>query len=180
MTKKCTLLVLVAIWSVAIAIALPAALCAESAENELGEVVACGTVWSEEQSEHDKVDLAYNCMMVAVQYVVPLGLLCFAYARVGRVLWNNPAFGVTALICKPSQNPTSILAKRRVVCMMITVVSAFGSCWLPMHAYFAITLLRPDYRHHVVYLLCFQVRFSITRTLKTARFRHWGRCFEPW
>lgn len=43
---------------------------------------------------------------------------------------------------------------------MITVVSVFGTCWLPMHAYFALTQLRPDFRQNAVYLVCFQVAMS--------------------
>ena len=56
----------------------------------------------------------------------------------GRTLWRNTPGEVTDSTVKCERN------KRRIVKMFAVVITVFGVCWLPCHAYFLYSYHSPD------------------------------------
>ncbi|KAJ9576106.1 hypothetical protein L9F63_007071, partial [Diploptera punctata] len=81
----------------------------------------------------------YNIIFMILTYFLPICSMTFTYARVGKELWGSQSIGE----CTQRQLE-NIKSKRRVVKMMIVVVSIFAVCWLPFHMYFILTSFAPE------------------------------------
>jgi len=64
--------------------------------------------------------------------------MAVCYIRMGRTLWRNTPGEVTDSTVKCERN------KRRIVKMFAVVITVFGVCWLPCHAYFLYSYHSPD------------------------------------
>ncbi|XP_077564225.1 tachykinin-like peptides receptor 86C [Haemaphysalis longicornis] len=69
--------------------------------------------------------------------------MAVAYSGMGAVLWGSRGIGEST-----ERQQTVLHAKRKVVRMLIAVVSLFSVCWLPYNAYFVYVSHNP----HVAYL----------------------------
>ncbi|KAK9507752.1 hypothetical protein O3M35_007536 [Rhynocoris fuscipes] len=76
---------------------------------------------------------------MVMTYFLPITSMCFTYVRVGMELWGSQSIGE----CTQRQLE-NIKSKRKVVKMMMVVVSIFAVCWLPFHIYFIITSHMPE------------------------------------
>ncbi|XP_052268989.1 tachykinin-like peptides receptor 99D [Dreissena polymorpha] len=126
MPKRHVILAIIFIWLFSIALALPNLIYFETATNLAGTI--CFITWPIE------TDLAYNYLLLVLNYLLPLLTLVSAYSRVGMELWGSRAIGEETSI-----QTDRVKSKRKVVKMMIVVVLIFGICWLPMHAYYLLT-----------------------------------------
>lgn len=75
-------------------------------------------------------------------YFLPLAIMIVIYVSIGFELWGQRVIGEAT-----THQQDSINSKRRVVKMMIVVVSVFGTCWLPYHIYFIYSNIDPRINH---------------------------------
>ena len=96
------------------------------------EIVIChGDNYSDGNADSSRLYQLYNTFLLCITYLIPLVVLVGTYAVMGRQLWGAQAIG-------EGRQDEALQAKRRVVVMMIVIVSAFMICWLPYHLYFTI------------------------------------------
>ncbi|KAG7253505.1 hypothetical protein CRUP_031772, partial [Coryphaenoides rupestris] len=103
----------------------------------------------------------YSLAVILLIYLLPLLVMLVTYSLVGRSLWGGAIPG------EPSEHyQNQITAKRKVVKMMVVVVTTFALCWLPYHMYFILGSFTKDiYKQHYiqqVYLAIFWLAMSST------------------
>ena len=92
----------------------------------------CRMVWnylSTDRNKQFEVARAYFMTTFVVLYLIPLAIIAGLYIAIGRRLWSREIPGVTTAHQK-RQNESS---KRKVLRMLIIVVTTFALCWLPSH-----------------------------------------------
>uniref|UniRef100_A0A672ICU8 Tachykinin receptor 1b n=1 Tax=Salarias fasciatus TaxID=181472 RepID=A0A672ICU8_SALFA len=92
--------------------------------------------------EYTAVDfkkIYYVCVTLLI-YFLPLGLMGWAYTTVGVTLWASEIPGDSS-----EHYREQLMAKRKVVKMMIVVVCTFAVCWLPYHVYFLLHQFFPEW-----------------------------------
>ena len=89
----------------------------------------CYSEWHEDEDKSIRIYQAEMTARVVFTYAVPLFLMFVLYSMIAHFLWNHKPPGNVnerAYVKKTK--------KRRVVIkMMITVVTVFALCWLPVH-----------------------------------------------
>ncbi|XP_046391631.1 tachykinin-like peptides receptor 86C [Ischnura elegans] len=91
----------------------------------------CFMLWPDGSFPSSVTEYTYNVIFLTVTYVMPLAVIAACYSLTGRVLWGSGSIGEMT----PRQ-AQAISTKRKVVRMLVLVVSGFGICWLPYHSYF--------------------------------------------
>ncbi|KAH6946476.1 hypothetical protein HPB50_013711 [Hyalomma asiaticum] len=86
---------------------------------------------------------SYNVLFLVLTYVVPVTTMVVTYTSMGVVLWGSRGIGEST-----ERQQNVLQAKRKVVRMLIAVVTLFSICWLPYNAYFVYMSHNP----HVAYL----------------------------
>lgn len=120
-------IITVMIWLSSVLLMIPVGIAAVTKEKN-GET-HCDRDWSILGDPLIAQRTFYNSTFVAM-YAVPLLVMAVLYTIICRKLWRRRMPGrVTA---HAQQN--SMLHKRQVVRMLITVVIVFALCWLPTHA----------------------------------------------
>ncbi|KAK6641501.1 hypothetical protein RUM44_013213 [Polyplax serrata] len=79
----------------------------------------------------DSVMLVYRLVLVTLQYLIPLAVITWAYARIAHTLWGNKAPGNA----QDARDANLLRNKERVIKMLVVVVALFGICWLPLQVY---------------------------------------------
>uniref|UniRef100_A0A1B6KDT2 G-protein coupled receptors family 1 profile domain-containing protein n=1 Tax=Graphocephala atropunctata TaxID=36148 RepID=A0A1B6KDT2_9HEMI len=75
--------------------------------------------------------LVYHGTLVLLQYLVPLTIITWVYARMGLALW-----GATAPGNAQTERDANIMRnKKKVIKMLVIVVALFALCWLPLQTY---------------------------------------------
>nr|XP_027197087.1 uncharacterized protein LOC113791498 isoform X1 [Dermatophagoides pteronyssinus] len=92
----------------------------------------CIMRWPDGVSGFSTYEFLYNMAFLIFFYVIPVLTMIVALILMSRVLWPRELIGEHTTI---PQN-TLIRSKRKVVCMLICVISVFALCWLPYHSYF--------------------------------------------
>ena len=80
----------------------------------------------------------------AIGYLIPLSVTSILYARTARTLWFQSAPGNILVQNREQQEST----KRRVVRMLIIVLTVFALCWLPgqvYHLFVAVTVFKANW-----------------------------------
>ncbi|KAM6984891.1 tachykinin receptor 1b [Aplochiton taeniatus] len=80
----------------------------------------------------------YVCVLLLI-YVLPLCIMGYAYLVVGVTLWASEIPGDSS-----DRYREQLIAKRKVVKMMMVVVCTFAVCWLPYHVYFLLHQFFPE------------------------------------
>ncbi|XP_071449414.1 tachykinin-like peptides receptor 86C [Hetaerina americana] len=91
----------------------------------------CFMLWPDGSFPTSVTEYTYNVIFLGVTYAMPLTVMAACYSLTGRVLWGSGSIGEMT----PRQ-AQAISTKRKVVRMLVLVVSGFSICWLPYHAYF--------------------------------------------
>lgn len=130
-----TRLVIGVIWVLALLLAFPQYLFSSTA------VLPGRTVCFIDWPEYTTVDfkkIYYVCVTVLI-YFLPLCIMGCAYMTVAVTLWASEIPGDSS-----EHYAEQLIAKRKVVKMMIIVVCTFAVCWLPYHVYFLLHQFFPE------------------------------------
>ncbi|KAI5617443.1 substance-K receptor, partial [Silurus asotus] len=103
----------------------------------------------------------YQIAVIILIYLLPLLVMLVTYSMVGQRLWGSKIPGEAS-----DHYQNQIQAKRKVVKMMIIVVTTFAICWLPYHIYFILGSFKKDIYNQryiqQVYLAIFWLAMSST------------------
>ncbi|XP_046871452.1 tachykinin receptor 1a [Hypomesus transpacificus] len=135
MTSTETRVVVVVIWVLALLLAFPQYY--YSTTDELPGRVVCYIDWPE-YTVFDFKKMYHVCVVILI-YVLPLLVMGCAYLVVGLTLWASEIPGDSS-----DRYREQLMAKRKVVKMMIVVVCTFAVCWLPFHVYFLLHQFFPQ------------------------------------
>ncbi|XP_060840305.1 tachykinin-like peptides receptor 99D isoform X1 [Rhopalosiphum padi] len=140
--RKTTLMIATSIWVVGTILSIPN-LIFFTTHTELfpngDQRVICYAEWPDGITTNSFQEYVYNVSFMIITYFIPIGLMGFTYAMIGHELWGSQSIGE----CTQRQLE-HIKSKRRVVKMMIVVVTIFAICWLPYHIYFIVTSHMPE------------------------------------
>ncbi|XP_050532584.1 tachykinin-like peptides receptor 99D isoform X2 [Daktulosphaira vitifoliae] len=144
LSRKTTLMIAAGIWLISTILSIPNLIfftTTTTAEKlrDGGERVICYAEWPDGSTTESFQEYVYNVSFMIITYFVPIGLMGFTYAMIGHELWGSQSIGE----CTQRQLE-HIKSKRRVVKMMIVVVTIFAICWLPYHIYFIVTSHMPE------------------------------------
>ncbi|KAK5900337.1 hypothetical protein CgunFtcFv8_025301 [Champsocephalus gunnari] len=128
-------MVVLVIWTLALLLAFPQYHFSSIAA--LPGRTVCYIDWPE-YSSLDFRKLYYVCVTV-LNYFLPLCIMGCAYSIVGVTLWASEIPGDSSQRYKEQ-----LIAKRKVVKMMVVVVCTFALCWLPYHVYFLLHEFFPE------------------------------------
>ncbi|KAM6901120.1 tachykinin receptor 1b isoform 1-T1 [Lycodopsis pacificus] len=135
LTSTETRVVVAVVWMLALLLAFPQYYFSSTAL--LPGRTVCYIDWP----EHTAVDfkkIYYVCVTLLI-YFLPLGIMGCAYTIVGVTLWASEIPGDSS-----ERHKEQLMAKRKVVKMMIVVVCTFAVCWLPYHIYFLLHQFFPE------------------------------------
>uniref|UniRef100_A0A671L1U9 Substance-K receptor n=1 Tax=Sinocyclocheilus anshuiensis TaxID=1608454 RepID=A0A671L1U9_9TELE len=145
------------IWIVAFSLAFPQ--CYYASTNFYFPRTVCMVEWPDDYG--GKHQLSYQIAVIILIYLLPLLVMLVTYSLVGRRLWGSEIPGEAS-----NHYQNQMQAKRKVVKMMIVVVTTFAICWLPYHIYFILGSFNRDiYKQHYiqqVYLSSFWLAMSST------------------
>ncbi|CAL8248321.1 unnamed protein product [Merluccius merluccius] len=99
--------------------------------------VVCYIDWPE-YTLCDFKKMYYVCVVILI-YLLPLLVMGCAYLVVGITLWASEIPGDSS-----DRYKEQLIAKRKVVKMMIVVVCTFAICWLPYHIFFLLHEFLPE------------------------------------
>ncbi|KAM4634050.1 tachykinin receptor 1b [Polymixia lowei] len=122
-----TRVVIGVIWLLALLLAFPQYY--YSSTTQLPGRTVCYIDWPE-YSIVEFQKIYYICVTLLI-YFLPLCIMGCAYMVVGMSLWASKIPGDSS-----ERYREQLIAKRKVVKMMIVVVCTFAVCWLPYHVYF--------------------------------------------
>lgn len=140
--RKTTLMIATSIWVVGTILSIPNLIFFTTHTEEFpngDQRVICYAEWPDGITTNSFQEYVYNVSFMIITYFIPIGLMGFTYAMIGHELWGSQSIGE----CTQRQLE-HIKSKRRVVKMMIVVVTIFAICWLPYHIYFIVTSHMPE------------------------------------
>lgn len=126
------------VWAVALVTPLPSALRLTLKDHPdcPGEAFQyCAEDWS----SAPELELYYSYGLLTLQYLLPLLVLIVTYARIAITVWGKeiPGEAEHQRDCRMAQS------KRKMVKMMICVVSVFSLCWMPLNVYILLMMIDP-------------------------------------
>ncbi|XP_054710872.1 RYamide receptor-like [Uloborus diversus] len=131
MTKLHAKLIIIMIWIVALITPLPTAILSKlevhpawSGQNGTSTRYICMESWQSSEQRY-----YYSMALMILQYFFPLMVLLYTYARIAIVVWGNRPPGEAEDV----RDQRLAASKRKMVKMMITVVTVFTLCWLPLN-----------------------------------------------
>ncbi|XP_023036096.1 tachykinin-like peptides receptor 99D isoform X1 [Drosophila willistoni] len=139
MSKRCNLAIAAIIWLASTVISCPLMLVYKTETLTNHTRIVCYPEWPDGPMNHSMLEYIYNILIMILTYILPIVSMTVTYSRVGFELWGSKTIGEYM----PRQ-VENVRSKRRVVKMMIVVVSIFAICWLPFHMYFIVTSCYPD------------------------------------
>lgn len=102
----------------------------------------------------DEVMLIYRLVLVTLQYVIPLSVITWAYARMAHALWGSKAPGNA----QDTRDANLMKNKKKVIKMLVIVVALFGVCWMPLQVYNVLQDIFPqinEYKYINIIWFCF-------------------------
>ncbi|OXB68569.1 hypothetical protein ASZ78_014348 [Callipepla squamata] len=128
LSATATKVVIGSIWILAFLLAFPQ--CLYSITKVMPGRTLCYVAWP----GGPKQRFTYHVIVIVLVYCFPLLVMGITYSVVGITLWGGEIPGDTS-----DKYHEQLKAKRKVVKMMIVVVTTFAICWLPYHTYFIVT-----------------------------------------
>ncbi|XP_045120407.1 tachykinin-like peptides receptor 99D isoform X1 [Portunus trituberculatus] len=145
MGRKATILIVVWIWVSSVCLSLPNLIYFTTATLSYagGERIVCYAAWPDGDQGESQSEYVHTVVLMVLTYILPLTCMGFTYVRIGLTLWGSRSIGE-----QTPRQVESIKSKRKVVKMMIVVVTIFAVCWLPYHMYFILSNLMPEIAHY--------------------------------
>ncbi|KAE8751542.1 Leucokinin Receptor 1 [Frankliniella occidentalis] len=75
--------------------------------------------------------MTYRLVLWVLQYLMPLCIITFVYARMGLRLWGSTTPGTA----QDSRDANIMKNKKKVIKMLVIVVALFALCWFPLQTY---------------------------------------------
>ncbi|XP_069181051.1 substance-K receptor isoform X2 [Procambarus clarkii] len=102
----------------------------------------------------------YSHVMVGLQFFVPLGIISFAYIRMGWELWGSRTPGNA----EDARDAIVLRNKKKVIKMLFIVVALFAFCWAPLQTYHVLQEIYPSintYRFiNIIWFCCHWLAMS--------------------
>ncbi|XP_042891201.1 substance-K receptor-like [Penaeus japonicus] len=102
----------------------------------------------------------YSHVMVGLQYFLPLGIISFAYIRMGWELWGAQTPGNA----EDARDAHVLRNKKKVIKMLSMVVILFAVCWAPLQTYHVLKEIYPAvnmYRYiNIIWFCCHWLAMS--------------------
>lgn len=114
-------------WAASAVLAGPLAIFREYRREEIPSIGLRMAVCSEKWPHGTNRDaVIYSLAMLLVQYVIPLGIISYAYVCIWAKLRSHVS---------PSNRGDSIHRRKKTTKMLVLVVLVFALCWLPFHMF---------------------------------------------
>ncbi|KAM4747825.1 substance-P receptor-like isoform 2-T2 [Rhinophrynus dorsalis] len=136
LSATATKIVIAVIWGFAFSLAFPLGYYATVDNAEDREVCYLDWPGYEFNRTYEKL---YQVSVFGLIYFLPLLVIGCAYTFIGLTLWASEIPGDSS-----DRYQEQVVAKRKVVKMMIVVVCTFAICWLPYHIYFLLQIFLPN------------------------------------
>ncbi|CAH1101024.1 unnamed protein product [Psylliodes chrysocephalus] len=137
--QRCTLIVILWTWILGVLVGLPNVLFFRTEQLQNSTRISCYMLWPDGDTNASSLEYHYNISVTVCIYVVPVVAMIFTYSRISAVLWGSQCIGENT-----DRQMEIIKNKRKVVKMMMVVVTIFAVCWLPYHVYFLVTFYYPS------------------------------------
>ncbi|XP_074040996.1 tachykinin-like peptides receptor 99D isoform X2 [Leptinotarsa decemlineata] len=139
MGKTVTLIVALSTWILGTLVGMPDILYFQSNPLNGTDRIVCYMKWPDGKENASKLEIIYNICFTVITYIIPIGAMIFTYTRIGVELWGSQSIGEIT-----ERQMKNIESKRKVVKMLITIVTLFAVCWLPYHVYFLVIFYFPS------------------------------------
>lgn len=123
--------IICAIWTLALAAALPYALALRVETLVVSSALNLTKPFCHEVGISRSAWRVYNHALVCLQYFFPLLTICFVYARMGLKLKESKSPGNA----QGARDAGILKNKRKVIKMLFVIVALFAFCWLPYQLY---------------------------------------------
>ncbi|KAI1898040.1 hypothetical protein AGOR_G00068230 [Albula goreensis] len=127
LSRRASFGIIAVTWAAAAVLAGPLAIFREYRHVEIPainlRIAVCSEKWPHATNRDGVI---YSLSMLLLQYVLPLGVISYAYARIWVKLKNHVS---------PCNRGDSIHRRRKTTKMLALVVVVFAVCWLPFHAF---------------------------------------------
>lgn len=127
-SKRISFLIIGIAWAGSAILACPLAIFREYFSIEISrdmKMVVCAENWP--RTEQINYGTLYSVSMLLIQYVLPLVIICIAYARIWTKLKNHVSPGKGKDLYHQRRQKTTK--------MLVCVVVVFAVCWLPFHIF---------------------------------------------
>ncbi|XP_013779266.1 RYamide receptor-like [Limulus polyphemus] len=124
MTKFQAKLMIILVWLVALITPLPTVVVSSLVAARSSDSFHCTEVWNPPEQRY-----YYGMALMTLQYFLPLLVLIYTYARIAVVVWVKQTPGEA----EDNRDQRLAASKRKMVKMMIMVVTVFTFCWLPFN-----------------------------------------------
>ncbi|CAH1245980.1 TACR2 [Branchiostoma lanceolatum] len=125
-TETNTAAVISTVWLISCAVNVPLLVVSEQKQWQWDDGVL--EIWcAEKWDQHQKA--IYTSVLFVVLYAIPLVVMMVAYFLLARKLWRTASPGIAALSIQQLQ----LKAKKKVIKMLVVVMTVFLVCWTPYH-----------------------------------------------
>ncbi|KAJ8396757.1 hypothetical protein AAFF_G00013560 [Aldrovandia affinis] len=127
LSRRASFGIIAVTWAAAAVLAGPLAIFREYRHEEIPAINLRIAVCSEKWPHATNRDgIIYSLSMLLLQYVLPLGIISYAYVSIWIKLKNHVS---------PCNRSDSAHRRRKTTKMLALVVVVFAVCWLPFHAF---------------------------------------------
>ncbi|XP_071952505.1 tachykinin-like peptides receptor 99D [Antedon mediterranea] len=138
LSRLTTIGVVVVIWSLSACFAYPVVLftTVETLFYQISntKIRICYVKWPDGAEFWGLDNFIYHMCFAVFTYVLPLCVMAACYSVIGVKLWRSQMPGESV----PNRPRPHLEAKRRVVKMIVVVITIFALCWLPIHVYYVL------------------------------------------
>ncbi|XP_051171097.1 RYamide receptor isoform X2 [Leptopilina boulardi] len=128
MSKTHAKLLILAVWLLALIVSFPIAVVSKL-DQPADRYIACDRYMCEEMWPSPQQRYYYSISLLVLQYLVPLLVMMFTYTSIAIMVWGKRPPGEA----ENTRDQRMAKSKRKMVKMMMTVVTVFTICWLPFN-----------------------------------------------